>query len=43
MTLRSGVCDHSDAYSFIEKVITIEGANDRDKHNGSLILKNNSP
>ena len=43
MSLRSSICDYSDAYIFIKKVITVEGAKDRGKHNGSLILKNNSP
>ena len=43
MSLRSSICDYSDAYIFIKKDITLEGAKDRGKHNGSLILKNNSP
>ena len=41
--LRSDICYYSDAYIVIKGTITVEGTNDRDKHNGSLILKNNAP
>ena len=41
--LRSDICDYSDAYIVVKETITAEGANDRDKHNRSLILKNNAP
>ena len=39
--LRSDICDYSYAYIVIKRTITVQGANDRDKHNRSLILKNN--
>ena len=40
--LRSDLCDYSDAYIVFEGDITVEGANDRDKHNRNLVLKNNA-
>ena len=40
--LRSDICDYSDNYIVIKGTITVEGANDRDKHNRSLILQNNA-
>ena len=40
--LQSTLCDYSDAYIAVKGTITIEGANVRDKHNRSLILKNNA-
>ena len=36
--LRGDIYDYSDAYIFIKETITVKGANDRDKYNGSLIL-----
>ena len=41
--LQSDLCDYSDAYIVVKGIITVEGANDKDKYNGSLILKNNAP
>ena len=41
--LRSDLCDCSDAYIDVEGDINVEGANDTDKHNRVLILKNNAP
>ena len=29
--LRSDICDYSDPYFVVEIIITVEGANDRDK------------
>ena len=40
--LRSNICNYFDAYIFIKGTISVEGANDGDKHNRSLILKNNA-
>ena len=40
--LQSNLCDYSDAYIVVKGTITVEGANDRGKHNRSLILKNNA-
>ena len=40
---RLDTCNYSDAYIAVKGTITIEGANDRGKHNRSLILKNNAP
>ena len=40
---RSDICDYSDACIVIKGTITVEGANDRHKHNRNLILKNNAP
>ena len=39
--LGSDLCDYSDAYIVVEGDITVEGANDSDKHNRNLVLKNN--
>ena len=39
---RSDICDHSDPYIAIKETITVEGANDRGKHNRSITLKNNA-
>ena len=41
--LRSDLCDCSDAYIVVEGDITVKVANDRDKHNRNLVLKNNAP
>ena len=41
--LRSDLCDYNDAYIVVEGDITVEGANDRDKHNRNLVLKSNAP
>ena len=41
--LRSDNCGYSDAYIFIKGNITVEGVNDIEKHNRSLIIKNNAP
>ena len=40
--LRSNICNYFDAYIFKKGTISVEGANDGDKHNRSLILKNNA-
>ena len=37
------MCDYNEAYIVAEGDITVEGANDRDKHNRNLVLKNNGP
>ena len=41
--LRSDLCDYSDAYIVVKGDIVLEGANNRDKHNRNLVLKNNAP
>ena len=41
--LRSDLCDYSDAYIVVKGIITVEGAEDRDKYNINLVLKNNAP
>ena len=41
--LISDICDYSDAYIVIKGTITVGVANDRDKHDRILILKNNAP
>ena len=41
--LRSYLCDYSDAYIVVIGIITIEGANKRDRKNRSLAFKNNAP
>ena len=41
--LRSDICDYSDTYIVFKGIITVEVANNRDKHNRSLILTNNAP
>ena len=45
--LRSDLCDYSDAYIVIGDIIkgdiTVEGAQNRDKYNRNLVLKNNAP
>ena len=41
--LQSDLCHYIDAYIVVKGTITVEGANERDNHNRSLILKNNSP
>ena len=40
--LRSDISDYSDAYIVAKGIITVEGTNDRDKHNKNLILKSNA-
>ena len=40
--LRSDSCDYSDAYIVVKGNITVEGAQDRDKHSRNLALKNNA-
>ena len=40
--LQSDFCDYSDAYIVVKGTITVEVANDGDKYNRSLILKNNA-
>ena len=36
------MCNYFDTYIVIKRIITVEGANDGDKHNRSLTLKNNA-
>ena len=37
--LRSDLCEYSDAYIVVEGDITVEGTDDRDKHNRIFFLK----
>ena len=37
--LQSDLSDYSDAYIVVKGTITVEGAEDREKHNRNLILK----
>ena len=41
--LRSNLCDYSDAYIVVKGDITVEEAQNRDKYNRNLVLKNNAP
>ena len=41
--IRSELCDYSDAYIVVKGTITVEGAENIDKHNRNLLLKNNAP
>ena len=41
--LRSDLCDYSDAYIVVKGIITVEGANNRDKKNRPSAFKNNAP
>ena len=42
--LQSDLCDYSDAYIIVKVIITVKGADNRDrKKNRSLVLKNNAP
>ena len=41
--LRSDLCDFSDVYIVVKGTITVEGAENRDKHIRNLVLKNNAP
>ena len=41
--LRSDLCDYSDAYIVVKGIITVEGAEHRDKYNRNLVSKNNAP
>ena len=40
---QSNLCDYSNAYIVIAGIITVEGANNRDRMNRSLAFKNNAP
>ena len=40
---RSDLCDYSDAYIVAKGTITVGGAENRDKYNRNLVLKNNAP
>ena len=42
-TMLTDICDYSDAYIVVKGTITVKKVKDREKHNRSLILKNNSP
>ena len=42
-TLRSDLCDFSDAYIVVKGHITLEGGNNANKHNKNLVCKNNAP
>ena len=39
---QSDLCDYSVAYIVIKGNITVEGTNNRDKHNINLVLKNSA-
>ena len=41
--LQSDLCDYINTYIVVRGTITVEGAKNRDKHNRSLVLKNNAP
>ena len=42
--LRSDLCDYSDAYIVVERIVTVSAdERDRDEMNRKIILKNNSP
>ena len=41
--LRSGLCNYSDAYYVVKGVVTVEGAEDRNKYSRNLVLKSNAP
>ena len=41
--LQSDLCDYSDAYIVVKGTITVKGAEDKDKYNRNLALKNNAP
>ena len=41
--LRSDLCDYNDPYIVAKGNVTVEGAENRDKHNRVLVLKNNAP
>ena len=41
--LRSNLCDYNDAYIFIKGDITVAGAENTDRYNRNLVLKNNAP
>ena len=42
-TLRSNLCDCSDAYIVVKWEVTVEGTNNVKKRNKNLIFKNNPP
>ena len=43
--LRSNLCDYSDAYNFVNRIITVSTGKNRaiDRYYRNLILKNNAP
>ena len=41
--LQSDLCDYSDAYIVVKGAITVTGANNKDRKNKFLALKNNTP
>ena len=41
--LRSDLCDYTDAYIVVKGIITVEGADNRDRKNRVVVLKNNAP
>ena len=41
--LRPELCDYNNAYIVVKGIITAEGAENRDKYNKNLVLKNNAP
>ena len=41
--LRYDICDHSDAYVWVKRKITVTNPNDNDNFNKELTLKNNAP
>ena len=41
--LRSDLCDYSDTCIVVKGIITVEGANNRDKKNRPSAFKNNAP
>ena len=43
LTLRSDLCDYSDAYIAVKEEMTLGGDNDANKRNKNLAFKNNAP
>ena len=41
--LQSDLCDYRDTYTVVEGTITVEGAENADKYNRNLVLRNNAP
>ena len=41
--LRSDLCDYSDGYIVVKRIITVTGTNPNPRGNKKLILKNNAP
>ena len=41
--LRSGLCDHSDAYIVVKWRISVAGTNNANRINKKIVFKNNAP